>query len=216
MSFQILNLESVKKASLQSEPFPYMVIDNVIKPEMLDQVVATFPQMTKRGSFPASALPCDGAFATLLEELERPELRKIIGERFGMDLEDKPPMVTVRGYTNERDGFIHTDSKSKLITFLLYLNPNWQAPGGRLRILYNDKDLKPFAAEIPPEAGRCVIFKVTDNCWHGHEVFEGERRSLQLNYVTSSSAKERNLKRHRFSALLKKLFKKNEEARSTY
>jgi SM-20-related protein len=215
--FTILDLETLQRAALQEKPFPYLLIDNIIRPEVLQQVVTTFPKMNNRGSFPSHSLSCTGEFKRLLEELHRPELRSLIGQRFGMDLEDKPPMVTVRGYTTERDGHIHVDSKSKLITFLLYLNPNWQASGGRLRLLYNDRDLSPYAAEISPEAGRCVIFEVTPNCWHGHEVFVGERKSLQLNYVLSEETKERQLKRHGFSAFLKKIFsKKKDEAHSAY
>ena len=32
-------------------------------------------------------------------------------------------MVTLRGWTNERDGYIHCDSTAKRVTVLLYLNP---------------------------------------------------------------------------------------------
>ena len=32
-------------------------------------------------------------------------------------------MVTLRGWTNERDGYIHCDSAAKRVTVLLYLNP---------------------------------------------------------------------------------------------
>jgi len=216
MSFKILNLQALKNATQHQEPFPYMIIDNIIIPERLTAVLESFPVLSNRGSFPLNALSCSGAFGTLMEELQHPDLRKIIAERFQMDLEEKPPMITVRGHTTERDGQIHVDSVSKLITFLLYLNPNWEAPGGRLRLLYNKRDLAPYAAEIAPEAGRCLIFKVTPNCWHGHEVFTGERRSIQLNYVTSDAARERHLKVHRFSSFLKKLFFKKDAANSSY
>ena len=40
-------------------------------------------------------------------------------------------MVTVRGRTDARDGKIHSDSKSKLVTVLLYMNGTWEKPGGR-------------------------------------------------------------------------------------
>ena len=128
-----------------------------------------------------------------------------------MDLRDRPPMLTVRGRTGKKDGRIHTDSKSKLVTVLLYLNRGWSAPEGRLRLLYNDHDLTRYAAEISPDAGRCLIFKVTPNCWHGHEPFDGERRTIQLNYVASEEARERDLKRHRFSAFLKGLLSRKDE-----
>ena len=82
---------------------------------------------------------------------------------------------------------------------------------------YNKHDINNFAAEVSPEIGRCLIFKVGPEGWHGHEPFVGLRRSIQLNYVTSLEARERNLKRHRLSAALKKLiFKKDRSAPSTY
>lgn len=212
----VLNLEAVKQAQLHLEPFPYMIVDNILTPHYLSQVMETFPQIKKRGSFPLSAITCKGAFGKLINELQHPALKALIGERFDMDLEDRPAMMTVRGYTTERDGHIHVDSESKLITVLLYLNHGWQNPDGRLRLLYNNHDLNNFVAEVPPEAGRCLIFKVTPNCWHGHAPFVGERKSIQLNYVTSDSAAERHMKRHKISAFLKKLLRKDDSARSTY
>jgi Rps23 Pro-64 3,4-dihydroxylase Tpa1-like proline 4-hydroxylase len=151
-----------------------------------------------------------------VQELQSPELRELIGSKIGIDLKDRPSMITLRGHTTERDGHIHVDSESKLVTVLLYLNPNWKDSGGKLRLLYNRRDLHNYAAEIPPEAGRCVVFKVTPNCWHGHEIFVGERKSIQLNYVSSDKERIRHLKRHRLSAFLKGLFFKKNEANSTY
>jgi SM-20-related protein len=216
MAWKILNFEALVKAPVVKEPFPYLIIDNIIRPEVMADVLKTFPQIDKRGSFPLNALTYTGHFDMLLEELQKEELRDLIAEKFGMDLKDKPPMVTLRGHTAEKDGQIHVDSESKLITVLLYLNPNWQDEGGRLRLLYNKNDLTPYAAEVSPEAGRCLIFKVTDNCWHGHAPFVGERRSIQLNYVTSDAARERHLKLHRFTAFLKKLFSKKDEKNPVY
>jgi len=204
--WKVLDAEALKNAALVPEPYPYFIVDNVIRPEALARVVEAFPPIPKRGSFPLDAVTCTGAFATLMEEMQSDELRQLIGERLGMDLSDRPPMLTLRGHTEAKDGEIHTDSKDKLVTVLVYLNPGWQAPGGRLRVLYNERDLEPYAAEISPEAGRCIVFKVTPNCWHGHEPFAGERRSVQLNYVTSDEVRQRHLKRHRLSAFLKRLF----------
>ena len=209
--WQVLNARALREAPLVAEPFPYLVVDNLIRPEVLAEVVESFPRIDKRGSFPPEAVSCSGRFATLMQELHSVELRDLIGERLGMDLKDRPPMLTVRGRTGKKDGRIHTDSKSKLVTVLLYLNRGWSAPEGRLRLLYNDHDLTRYAAEISPDAGRCLIFKVTPNCWHGHEPFEGERRTIQLNYVTSEEVRERDLKRHRFSAFLKRLLSRKDE-----
>ncbi|MGB5079854.1 MAG: 2OG-Fe(II) oxygenase [Burkholderiales bacterium] len=209
--WKVLDVDALREAALVAEPYPHLIIDKVIRPESLAGVVQSFPGIPKRGSFPLDAVSCSGPFAKLMEEMQSDELRALIGERLGMDLGGKPAMLTLRGHTGAKDGEIHTDSKDKLVTVLLYLNPDWRDPGGRLRLLYNDRDLSPYAAEIPPEAGRCLIFKVTPNCWHGHEPFVGERRSVQLNYVASDAARQRHLKRHRFSAFLKKLFSRKDE-----
>ena len=206
--WRVLDADALRKATLVPEPFPYLIIDNFIRPEVLSDVVGSFPAIKKRGSFPPHAVACSGLFATLMQEMQSDELRDLIGERLGMDLANRPPMITVRGRTSEKDGEIHTDSTSKLVTVLLYLNPGWASPVGRLRLLYNNRDLVPYAAEISPEAGRCLIFKVTPNCWHGHEPFVGERRTIQLNYVSSDKVRDRELNRHRLSAFLKQLFSK--------
>ena len=206
--WRVLDADALRKATLVPEPFPYLIVDNIIRPEVLSDVVRNFPAIRKRGSFPPHAVTCSGLFATLMQEMQSDELRDLIGERLGMDLTNRPPMITVRGRTSEKDGEIHTDSTSKLVTVLLYLNPGWASPVGRLRLLYNNRDLVPYAAEISPEAGRCLIFKVTPNCWHGHEPFAGERRTIQLNYVSSDKVRNRELNRHRFSAFLKQLFSK--------
>jgi len=214
--WKVLNPEALRKAPLVAQPFPYLIVDNLIRPEVLPDVVESFPRIPKRGSFPPEAVSYSGRFATLIDEMHSPELRDLVGDRLGMDLDGRPPMLTIRGRTGKKDGQIHTDSKSKLVTVLLYLNPGWSTPEGRLRLLYNDHDLSRYAAEISPDAGRCLIFKVTPNCWHGHEPFDGERRTIQLNYVTSEEARERDLKRHRFSAYLKGLFSRKDEKSSAH
>jgi hypothetical protein len=214
--WQVLNPDALRKARLNPEPFPHIIVDNLIRAEALSEVVDSFPHVPKRGSFPPEAVSYSGRFATLMDEMHSPELRDLVGERLGMDLKNRPPMLTIRGRTGPKDGRIHTDSKSKLVTVLLYLNPGWSAPQGRLRLLYNDHDLTRYAAEISPDAGRCLVFKVTPNCWHGHEPFDGERRTIQLNYVTSEEARGRDLRRHRFSAFLKGLMSRRDANRPAH
>jgi len=214
-ALDILNLDSIRAAPLHTDPFPYMIIKNVINPTFISQISETFPTIKTRGSYPLNALSYEGAFEKLIAELQFPQLKKVIGDRFAMNLDDNPCMITLRGHTAKKDGRIHIDSASKLVTVLLYLNQGWQSNAGRLRLLYNKKNLDHFAAEVSPEIGTCLIFKVTANCWHGHAPFIGERRSIQLNYVTSDKAADHHLRRHRLSAFLKKYLLKNDEKAST-
>src|SRR5689334_3150506 len=141
MAWEVLNPDALRKAPLVQEPYPYLIVDNLIRPEVLPEVVGSFPHVPKRGSFPPEAVSYSGRFATLMDEMHGAELRDLVGERLGMDLNGRPPMLTIRGRTGAKDGRIHTDSKSKLVTVLLYLNSGWSAPEGRLRLLYDGHDL---------------------------------------------------------------------------
>ncbi len=58
-------------------------------------------------------------------------------------------VTTVRGRCDLSDGKIHTDSKSKIITVLLYMNETWEQADGRLRLLRSATDLNGIIVEVP-------------------------------------------------------------------
>ena len=62
-----------------------------------------------------------------------------------------------------------------------------------------------FAREVPPLAGTMLAFRRSDRSFHGHRPHVGERRMLQLNWVTEPAVVRRELRRHRWSARLKAL-----------
>ena len=97
-----------------------------------------------------------------------------------------PESVAETSIPDPGDGQLHTDSKDKLITVLLYLNPEWNVKGGYLRLL-GSKNVDDYIAEVPPSIGSMVIFKRCDHSWHGFPPFEGRRMSLQMNWVKSDS-----------------------------
>jgi len=114
-------------------------------------------------------------------------------------------MVTARGLSAARDGQIHTDSRTKLITVLIYMNNAWEAKTGRLRLLRGPENLEDVIAEVPPDEGTLLIFKNEPNAWHGFHAFEGPRRVIQLNWVTDMGVVKREQTRHRISAFFKRL-----------
>ena len=166
----------------------------------MDEILQDFPKIDSPGSFPLSGLQAGPSFSRLTGELESLALRQAIAQRFAMDLENRPTLITVRGRTRDKDGQIHTDTKSKLVTLLLYLNPKWETAGGRLRLLKNGRNLEDYVEEITPLFGTCLIFRVTENCWHGHRPFVGIRRTIQMNYLVDDAALRHHSSRHRFSA----------------
>ena len=114
-------------------------------------------------------------------------------------------MATVRGWCEARDGHIHTDSKTKLITMLLYMNDHVDADRGRLRILRSPSDLNDMAAEVPADEGTLLVFLNGPNAWHGFEPISGPRRVIQINWVTDEGVVRREQARHRLSAFFKRL-----------
>ena len=200
-----LRLDALRTAPLQWDPFPFVVIPDFLRLDYQEELSRDFPQIKSRGSFPLNRLSYGDSFARLASELCGNELRVAIEEKFDLDLSDRQTLLTVRGMTGKRDGRIHADTKSKFVTLLLYLNSRWPSDTGRLRLLNNAHDLEDYVVEIPPVFGTCLIFKVTENCWHGHKPFVGERRALQLNYVKDEAARRRHLLRHNFTAKMKAL-----------
>lgn len=200
----MLDLEKLARAQFHTEPFEYLLVDDFLRPECKAAIVSDFPAIDRHGSFPLSTLQYGPAFAQLAAELFGKEFAQAVGQRFSIDLTPFPTMLTVRGWCDASDGQIHTDSTNKVITVLLYLNPEWNSDGGRLRLL-RSKKLDDYAAEVAPTMGSLIVFKRSDRSWHGHQPFEGRRMSLQFNWVTHSSYMRRERIRHRVSSILKRL-----------
>jgi anaerobic selenocysteine-containing dehydrogenase len=139
-----------------------------------------------------------------MAEIGGAEMTAIMAEKFNTDLTGKPTTITVRGQCRATDGQIHTDSKTKLITVLIYMNGKWEKPGGRLKLLRSPDNLQDAFAEVPPDQGTLLAFRNEPNAWHGHESFEGPRRAIQLNWVRDQGVVWREQIRHRISAFFKK------------
>ena len=56
-----------------------------------------------------------------------------------------------------------------------------------------------------PIAGTMLAFRRSERSFHGHRPFVGERRVVQLNWVTEPAVVRRELGRHHWSARLKAL-----------
>lgn len=202
-----LDLERFEATDLQRAPFDFLIVPGFLRRGALPAVERDFPAIERGGSFPSSSVRCGPAFTALLEELQGAAVTETFAHKFAIDLAGRPTMVTLRGQSREKDGGIHTDSKTKLVTALIYLNGAWESDGGRLRMLNGPDDIEDYAAEVPPEAGTLVAFRCAENAWHGHKPFVGQRRSIQLNWLTDASVKQRELRRHAFSAWTKTLLR---------
>jgi hypothetical protein len=203
-----LDYQKLAETPTGTDPFPHLVVDGFVPPADLRDVLAALPPLKKRGSFPPGSVRLGPAARDLVQQMEGERTRRLIGDRFGLDLENAPTMLTLRGWTSERDGRIHRDSTAKRVTVLLYLNPETEAFGrqeGCLRLLRGTTDLEDYAVEVPPVNGTLLAFPNGPTAWHGHRRFVGPRYSIQLNYMTTDDKAQSELRRHRLSAFVKRL-----------
>ena len=208
MALRYLDLDALKAAPLTKQPFQYLIVPGFVRPEACAEINRDYPKIAESGSFPVAQLSYGANFRELLDEMASDEFRKAFEDKFGLDLAGRPHTVTVRGHCSSKDGRIHTDTKSKIITILIYMNPEWEHVGGRLRLLKSSSSLDDPIMEVPPAAGTLLAFKRSENSWHGHKPFAGERRVIQFNWVTSEGDRRIAMLRHHVSASFKRLFGK--------
>jgi len=205
MPSNYLNLKKIQETKVQKEFFPFFTVSNSFLEDVNSSaLVEDFPDISEGGSFPVDGNAGQN-IKDLIRELEGPEFRKLLEDKFKVELKNKPAVTTLRGYSRLKDGKIHTDSSTKTVTVLLYLNLNWSENEGHLRLLKDSEDLNNYIEEVPCTFGSMVGFRVTRNCWHGFQPYEGKRLSLQLNYISSQSLGLHNA-RHRISAFFKQFF----------
>lgn len=194
---------------VRRQPFPFLIAHAQL-PEDARQALATdFPRYGEAGFFPYDPADCGPSMRALVEELTGEAFARAVGRRLGVEtLEKYPPLVTICRSLNRRHGTIHTDSRSKVVTALLYLNEQWPDSGaGCLRFLDRIDDIDATVApELKPLYGELAAFRRCENSFHGHLPFEGERRVVQVAWLVDQDALRRKTRRGRFSRAFKKLF----------
>ncbi len=195
--------------TVQLSPFPFMVAHGQLPDEARGDLDRDFPRYSSAGFFPYDPDDCGPSINALIENMTTPAFASAIGKRLGItNLGDYPTLVTLCRLLNKRHGTIHTDSRSKVATALIYLNSQWpDTSDGCLRFLQQIDDIDSMAApELTPLYGEFAVFKRCDNSFHGHLPYEGERRVIQVAWLTSEEEKRRKTKRGKFSRAFKKLF----------
>jgi len=201
----MLDVDRLRVVALSTAPFEHVIVENFIHADWEEGLMADFPVLKRPGSFPLSTVKFGSDFAQLIEQMNGTEFRNAVEEKFSISLANRPTMFTVRGMCRGSDGKIHTDSETKLITVLLYMNPRWGNDGGRLRLLRSATNIDDAAVEIPPTVGTLLIFRRSDRSFHGHLPYEGVRKVIQMNWVVDQKTVDREQKRHRWSAAIKRL-----------
>lgn len=202
---EVIDIDAVRNAPHTAFPYEHLIAPGFIRADWQQRMLDGYPKVPQPGSFPLPTIKYGADFKQLIDEMNGPAFRAVIEEKFNIDLKGRPTMFTVRGRCRLKDGQTHTDSESKIITVLLYMNPVWQNPGGKLRLL-RSSNVDDVVTEISPDIGTLLAFKRADNSWHGHLPYEGERRVIQMNWVTEQKYVDREQTRHGLSSWIKGLW----------
>ena len=147
------------------------------------------------------------AFQGTHRRIGGPALTEELSQKFGLDLHPFPRLTTIRKISQLKDGRIHTDGHSKVMTLLVYMNDAWTGDGaGRLRVLNGARGFRPTWSEVPPTMGTVFAFLRADNSWHGHKPFAGERKVVQVAWVPDAEELERKKKRNGVAKIFKGIF----------
>lgn len=204
---QTIDLDVIRTAPVNQQPYPFLLNSNFLKRDQVEDLRREFPDIKKPGFLTVDDVEVKGKFKRLIDELEGPELTKALSERFGVDLSPYPRLTTIRKVSQLKDGRIHTDGPSKVLTLLVYMNDEWQDDGaGRLRVLNGPDDFDDMVTEVPPTMGTVFAFLRGEKSWHGHKPFAGERRVVQVAWIKDAEELERKKSRNTVAKFLKGIF----------
>ncbi len=194
------HLEQIARNRAQSfqaaDPFPHIMIDNFLSPELVDAVVAEIPDYRKaktnkdawetlddgsvaqyRKSFLSMEMRVGRLTRQLYWELNSADFLSFLQRLTGIEgLVPDPYLLGGGIHETQRGGYlmVHADFNKhpelkldRRLNIIIYLNRDWPDEyGGHLELW--DKPMQRCVQKIAPLAGRCVIFKTGRDTWHGH------------------------------------------------
>ena len=202
--FTMLDEAAIAAAEVHHDPYDYCYVEQAIPLSRRDEVLPDAQVIPHRGTYGIPNLRYGPKFKAVLEDLLNPRFRRLVEQKFGIDLSKGHPTIVMMGNTtgHYNEGYAHPDSKHKIFTVLLGFTREYPYERGRLRILRSD-DREDYAFEYAPEFGKMCMFKVSDKSWHGFLPQKSQRMSLQFCWVDSRSYATKTYVRHYISAIAK-------------
>lgn len=192
-----------------NDPFPHIVIDDFISPDLLRRVIDEFPDNSARAffsrdqerlKFQVRPDECRGPVTrALFAELNSAAFLAFLTEMTGIaGLVPDPYHAGAGLHETKRGGHlsIHADfprhdviKLDRRLNLLIYLNEGWDEDfGGKLELW--DRGMKACRQSVLPVMARAVVFNTDRDTFHGHPdpltCPEGRsRRSIATYYYTA-------------------------------
>lgn len=196
-----------------AEPFPHIVIDQLLDPEILRDVAQNYPtlegqayfdrdQERYKSQFKPESVP-NGRTRNLLAELNSRAFLAFLEEMTGITGLISDPYFSGAGLHVTRAGGhlsvhadfnIHGEMKvERRLNLLVYLNEDWPTEyRGELELW--DRQMKACVKSIAPLLGRAVVFNTSLDSFHGQPDPIAcppgrDRRSIATYYYTAFTAR---------------------------
>ena len=108
----LIDLNSIKSAPVDDSFYPFFSVPNCILDD--DKSLAKeFPNLEKGGSYPSDMPGLSDKIKKLISEIESDAMKKVLSEKFQVDLSNTEVITTLRGYSRMKDGKIRSDQNPK-------------------------------------------------------------------------------------------------------
>lgn len=206
--------ESNHELFAKADPFPHVVIDNILDEQLIESVLQEYPghddpmwqryddkdiQVKVRTNWKSEAdIPCDTR--EVVRTLNSGRFLRALSMLTGINNLISDPYLTGGGESSVYRGGIldiHCDGNwhdamavHRRLNIILYLNKDWQESwGGQLE--FWDRKMQRCVTKISPTYNRLTIFQTNDYSFHGHPQplncpSDESRKTLILYYYTSS------------------------------
>lgn len=173
----------------EATPYPHIVIDDFLPPDMLAKVIAELPNpetitirnnhdtQGKSALYKSERMELPPTIYNLISEMNSAVFLEAVEQLTGIQGLIPDPFMHCGGiHQTRKSGFlgIHADYNylgdlrlDRRLNCLLYLNPDWKEEYGGHLGLWN-ADVTRCEKKILPIANRLVIMNTDDTTWHGH------------------------------------------------
>lgn len=203
------------------DPFPHLVMEDLVPPDSLDAIIAEFPAADSELWYQRkreTARKLTNSQDWLMGPVTRQLLAEFNGSLFCTFLEDlcgidglipDPHFEGGGMHQSTTGGFlkVHADFNvhpklrlDRRLNLLVYLNRDWEDEwGGHLELW--DREMTRCVRKVAPAFGSSVVFATTDWSFHGHPdpmrcPPTVTRKSLAIYYYTSGRPEEVDARSH--------------------
>jgi hypothetical protein len=189
----MINIEAIKNATIETDPWPHMIIDDFILPEYYNKISILAKNIVDNMEFHDKEILWMSDLIKFFNANEESDLivdvaDVIIKEYKTISSKFPERQTSELGYFNnprlgismeESVGEIHDEGKNKVMALIVYLEP--EASLGTL--LYKENTVDSFAKEVEWKQNRALImFSLPNKTWHSFNSSTQKRLTLNFYY----------------------------------